>query len=72
VSQLLLTPPSEDTDQLIRMAQDCLATIRRKRIEDKLQAIMHQINTLSSGQKQAALDEVQALSAQLKRLKSNR
>lgn len=72
VSQLLLTPPSEDTDQLIRMAQDCLATIRRKRIEDKLQAIMHQINTLSGGQKQAALDEVQALSAQLKRLKSNR
>ena len=72
VSQLLLTPPSEDTDQLIRMAQDGLATIRRKRIEDKLQAIMHQINTLSGGQKQAALDEVQALSAQLKRLKSNR
>lgn len=28
VSHLLFTPPSEDTNQLIRMAQDCVATMR--------------------------------------------
>ena len=72
VSQLLLTPPSEDTDQLIRMAQDCLASMRRKRIEDKLHGIMRQINTLTGADKQAAMAEVQALSAQLSRLKRQR
>lgn len=72
VSQLLLTPPSEDTDQLIRMAQDCLTSMRRKRIEDQLQGIMRQINTLTGSDKQAAMAEVQALSAQLTRLKRQR
>lgn len=69
VSQLLLTPPSEDTDEMIRMAQDCLSSMRRKRIEDKLQGIMHSINTLQGKEKAAALAEVSALTAQLNRLK---
>ena len=72
VSQLLLTPPNENTDQLIRMAEDCLASLRRKRIEDRLQSIMQSINTLSGAEKQSAMAEVQLLSAQLKRLKSPR
>lgn len=71
VSRLLLTPPSEDTDQLIRMAQDCLSSMRRRRLEEKLKTIMRTINTLSGEEKQAALAQVQSLSAKLQRLKNN-
>ena len=71
VSRLLFTPPSEDTDQLIRMAQDCLSSMRRRRLEEKLKTIMRTINTLSGEEKQAALAQVQSLSAKLQRLKNN-
>ncbi len=71
VSELLLTPPSENTDQLIRMAQDCLTSLRRKRIEDRLQAVTQTINTLQGADKTAALREVQSLTQALARLKSS-
>ena len=72
VSRLLLTPPSENTDQLIRMAQDCLNSMRRRRVEERLQTIMRSINTLTGSDKIAAMTEVQALTAKLNRLKSAR
>ena len=72
VSRLLLSPPSESTDQLIRMAQDCLSSIRRRRLEEKIQSIMRSVNTLSGDEKKSAMTEVQALSAKLNRLKSAR
>ncbi len=72
VSRLLLTPPSENTDQLIRMAQDCLNAMRRRRVEEQIQSIMRSINTLSGSDKIAAMTEVQALTAKLNRLKSAR
>ena len=72
VSRLLLTPPSDSTDQLIRMAQDCLSSIRRRRLEERIQSIMRSVNTLSGDDKKAAITEVQALSAKLNRLKSAR
>lgn len=72
VSRLLLTPPSENTDQLIRMAQDCLNAMRRRRVEEQIQTIMRSINALSGSDKIAAMTEVQALTARLNRLKSAR
>ncbi len=72
VSQLLLTPPNENTDQLIRMAEDCLLSLRRRRVEDRLQGIMQSINTLSGPDRAAAMQEVQRLSAQLKTMKAQR
>lgn len=72
VSQLLLTPPSENTDQLIRMAQDCLNSMRRRRVEERIQTIMRSINTLTGSDKIAAMTEVQTLTAKLNRLKSAR
>lgn len=72
VSQLLLTPPSENTDQLIRMAQDCLNSMRRRRVEERIQTIMRSINTLTGSDKIAAMTEVQALTAKLNRFKSVR
>lgn len=72
VSRLLLTPPSENTDQLIRMAQDCLSSMRRRRITEKIQTIMRSINTLTGDDKKNAMTEVQTLTAKLNRLKSAR
>ena len=72
VSQLLLTPPNENTDQLIRMAEDCLLSLRRRRVEERLQTIMQSINTLSGPDRAAAMQEVQRLSAQLKTMKAQR
>ena len=72
VSRLLLTPPSENTDQLIRMAQDCLNSMRRRRVEERLKTIMRSINTLTGSDKITAMTEVQALTAKLNRLKSAR
>jgi len=72
VSRLLLTPPSENTDQLIRMAQDCLNSMRRRRVEERLKTIMRSINTLTGSDKIAAMTEVQSLTAKLNRLKSAR
>ena len=72
VSRLLLTPPSENTDQLIRMAEDCLSAMRIKRTQERIQAIMLTVNTLSGDEKKAAMTEVQTLNAYLNRLKSAR
>ncbi|MGN0745583.1 MAG: DNA primase [Aristaeellaceae bacterium] len=72
VSRLLLTPPSENTDQLIRMAEDCLNAMRVKRTQERLQAIKLTVNTLSGDEKIAAMTEVQSLNAYLNRLKSAR
>lgn len=70
VSRLLLTPPSESTDQSIRMAQDCLNSLRRKRAQEKVKALMLTVNSLSGEEKMAAITEVQTLNAYLNRLKS--
>ncbi len=71
-SQLLMTPPSENTDQLIRMAQDCLNSMRRRRLEERIKTIMQSINALSGPDKITAMTEVQSLTAKLNRLKSAR
>ncbi len=71
-SQLLMTPPSENTDQLIRMAQDCLNSMRRRRLEERIKTIMQSINALSGPDKITAMTEVQSLTAKLSRLKSAR
>ncbi|MDO4483633.1 MAG: toprim domain-containing protein [Clostridia bacterium] len=69
VSALLLTPPGEDKDQLIQMAQDCLTALRLQRIEKRLGEIMQSINSLTGPEKTAAMAEVAALSTRKKELK---
>ncbi|MDO4838277.1 MAG: DNA primase [Clostridia bacterium] len=72
VGRLLLTPPSEDTDQLIRMAEDCLSSLRRKRIERQIKTIMQNVNGMTGEEKREAMMQVQQLSAQLNQLKARR
>ena len=72
VSKLLLTPPAEDTDQLIRMAQDCLDRNRLKRSREELAALEASLSTLSGAEKIAALQRAQQLSAQISKLSAYR
>lgn len=65
VSQLLLTPPAEDTNQLIRMAKDCLERNREKRSRAELTALESTLPTLTGSDRIAALQRAQQLSAQL-------
>lgn len=72
VSHLLFTPPSEDTNQLIRMAQDCVAAMRLNRMESRIRQIMKTVNGLSADEKKAALSEVAALTQKIKAMKATR
>ncbi len=72
VSKLLLTPPAEDTDQLIRMAQDCLGRNRLKRSEAEFDALQRSLPSLSGEEKIAALQRAQQLMVQIAKLKANR
>ena len=70
VSRLLLTPPSDDTDQMLQMAQDCLLRMRRNRLQEQIAAIMQRLNALDGSEKQAALTEYMQLNRQLQQLKT--
>jgi len=68
VSKLLLTAPVEDTDQLIRMAQDCLNRNRLKRMRAELVSLEGSLPALSGQDKIAALQRAQELTLQISRL----
>ena len=70
VSQLLLTPPSEDTDQLIIMARDCLEKNRIKRTQAQINEIIRGLPTLTGAAKAEALDRAKSLTTYLNTLKS--
>ena len=72
VSKLLFTPPSEDTDQIIHMAQDCVRSMRLTRIEARIQEIMRTINSLSGEDKRSAMAEVTQLTRRINELKRSR
>ncbi len=68
VSKLLLTPPAEDTDQLLRMAQDCLGRNRLKRAQAEFDTLQKSLSTLSGADKTAALHRAQQLMGQITKL----
>ena len=72
VSKLLLTPPAEDTDQLIRMAQDCLDRNREKRSRAEFEQLMSSLDSLTGADKMAALQRAQQLSAQISKLTAHK
>ena len=72
VSKLLLTPPVEDTDQLIRMAQDCLDRNRLKRSRAELSELEASLSSLSGSDKLNALQRAQQLSSQISKLTAHR
>lgn len=68
-SRLLMSPPAEDTDQLLTMVKQCMDTMRRRRISDRMKQITDQISTMPPAQKQAALAEYTQLNERLQKLK---
>ena len=72
VSRLLLTPPNEDKDQLITMANDCLARLRIKRTQEEINLHMRLLPTLQGQAKSDALERIKALTADLNRYKAAR
>lgn len=72
VSRLLLTPPSEDTNQAILMAHDCLNSLRAARCQRQISGIMANIKNMTGEGKAAALAEVTRLNAEYTRLRAAR
>ncbi len=72
VSRLLLTPPNEDKDQLITMANDCLDKLRIKRKQDELNHLMRILPTLQGQERIDALKRINELAADIKRSKAAR
>jgi len=69
VSKLLLTPPSENLDQLIRMAHECLGRNRLKRMQEELNGIMRNLNNMPPAEKAEALNRAKLLSDRIKELR---
>jgi len=72
VSQWLMSPGDLEQDQLLKMAEDCLASLRCQKIEDRLKAITELMPTLQGQEKIAAIQEAQTLMKRRSQLKSAR
>lgn len=72
VSEWLMSPGELSQDQLLKMAEDCLNSLRRQRIEERLKTIAEQMPSLQGADKLAAMQEAQALTRRLSQLKSAR
>ena len=72
VSRILLTPPSEDMDQLLMMAKECINRNRLKRMQDELLTITRSMSGLSGSEKAAALERAKQLSEKINKIRSPR
>ena len=72
VSEWLMSPGELSQDQLLKMAEDCLNSLRRQRIEERLKTIAEQMPSLQGADKLAAMQEAQVLTKRLRQLKSAR
>lgn len=70
VTQLLMTPPNDSTDQLIRMARDCVNRMRLKRTKEQLNHMMSALHTLQGPERTAALERMRQLTEQMNRIKA--
>ncbi len=62
-TRILMAPDSQSTDQMIAMARDCVARIRRIRSERRMKEISSLLaNSLSEAERQALLQEAMKLS----------
>lgn len=70
LSRILLSPVGDNTDEVIAMANDCVNSLRRKKLENRLAEIMKEINSLPPNKKEEALNEARAVSARIAKLKN--
>ena len=67
-----MSPGDLEQDQLLKMAEDCLSSLRCQKIEDRLKAITELMPTLQGQEKIAAIQEAQTLMKRRSQLKSAR
>ena len=70
LTRILLSPTGDNTDEVITMANDCVNSLRRKKLEKRLAEIMKEINSLPPNKKEEALNEARAVSARISQLKN--
>lgn len=70
LTRILLSPTGDNTDEIITMANDCVNSLRRKKLEARLAEIMKEINSLPPNKKDEALNEARAISARITQLKN--
>lgn len=67
VSNVLLSPICEDTNQLIDMTEECLATLREERRKRRIEELKAKLPTLTASERSSAMNEIAQLLAQRKR-----
>ncbi len=69
VSRLLLTPLSEDRDQLITMAEECLNRIRLNRVDAQITEKTRRLSTSTADEKKQLMAQIKELTDYRKTLK---
>ena len=64
ITALLLTPYSEDTDQLIRMAEDCLRRLRTLRLDAQIKELLGRLGGAQGAERTALMQRIQELQRQ--------
>ena len=70
LSRILQLPAGEDLNQLITMTEECKQTIHRVRIDAQIAGLRRQIATASGKEKQAALEQLQRLTAEQRKIRT--
>ena len=68
-ARLVFATFGKDRGEQLRMAEECLQSMRRSRIEEELDTIKSQVNLLEGEEKKQAIERVMALTLQLARMK---
>ncbi len=68
-AEIFTAPMEGEPDTLMRMAEDCLARLRRQRVDDRLSELKKQIPGLKGAEKDAALRETMTLMQRLNQLR---
>lgn len=72
ISANLITPVDNPTDEVITMANDCVNSLRRRKLEKRLKEISNEINTCTPERKKEIITESMTITARLKQLKGTR
>ena len=66
LTRLLMTPAADNTDEMLRMAQECKATIRKHQLKKKLAEQIAALSGMPPEQQREAMKTISALQAELK------
>lgn len=71
LARLFLEPKYEDSDQLLRMTEECLSKLRLSREETRSAGLLEQIRSASADEKTALMQEYQACMSRIRAMKKH-